>query len=319
MPRRAAALHRDAALPGSRALLGPGTGRRRPAGAAAGAGHPKPELRALARLLEAGLDFPAVYLAHEVPTARLAGADLAPPTRTLQPGGFASWTSTPASGWWTRCRSRRGRQGRPPPRNRRRGAAQGPRARRPGGRRVAGPRSRPAARRCGRWPGPDGPGGMDTGPAGRSRGAGGLVRAGAVAVVRPEAAVPAREGRGHAMNGRARRSQPVPLPANQLILTRAAAPVARARRSRRPPVCRSRSSSISSSADGPDLGPAPAARAGLRVLARRPPSGAAAHAGPWLGVHRARGAARGRPEPGDRDRGRRGRGRLPRPPAPTGP
>ena len=51
---------------------------------------PKPELRALARLLEAGLDFPAVYLAHEVPTTRLAGVDLAPPIRTLQPGGFAS-------------------------------------------------------------------------------------------------------------------------------------------------------------------------------------------------------------------------------------
>jgi hypothetical protein len=51
---------------------------------------PRPELRALARLLEAGLDFPAVYLAHEVPTTRLAGADLARRTAALQPGGFAS-------------------------------------------------------------------------------------------------------------------------------------------------------------------------------------------------------------------------------------
>jgi hypothetical protein len=47
---------------------------------------PKPERRALARLLAAGLDFPGVYVAHEVATARLAGAGLAP--STLRPGGF---------------------------------------------------------------------------------------------------------------------------------------------------------------------------------------------------------------------------------------
>ena len=50
---------------------------------------PKAELSALARLLEAGLDFPAVYVAHEVPTARLAGAGLPAQLRTVAPGGFA--------------------------------------------------------------------------------------------------------------------------------------------------------------------------------------------------------------------------------------
>jgi hypothetical protein len=50
---------------------------------------PKPEFRALARLLEAGLDFPAVYVAHEVPTARLVGTGLPAQVRTVAPGGFA--------------------------------------------------------------------------------------------------------------------------------------------------------------------------------------------------------------------------------------
>jgi hypothetical protein len=49
---------------------------------------PGRELRALARLLEAGLDFPAVYVAHEVPTARLARAGL-PGRARVRPGGFA--------------------------------------------------------------------------------------------------------------------------------------------------------------------------------------------------------------------------------------
>jgi hypothetical protein len=51
---------------------------------------PKPELRALARLLEADLDFPAVYLAHEVASSRLTGAGLPPTGWTVQPGGFTS-------------------------------------------------------------------------------------------------------------------------------------------------------------------------------------------------------------------------------------
>jgi hypothetical protein len=46
---------------------------------------PGPERRALARLLKAGLDFPGVYVAHEVATARLAGAGLPAPPR---PGAF---------------------------------------------------------------------------------------------------------------------------------------------------------------------------------------------------------------------------------------
>jgi hypothetical protein len=50
---------------------------------------PGRELRTLARLVEAGLDFPAVYVAHEVPTARLARARLPEHVR-VQPGGFAS-------------------------------------------------------------------------------------------------------------------------------------------------------------------------------------------------------------------------------------
>jgi hypothetical protein len=51
---------------------------------------PKPELRILARLLKAGLDFPAVYVAHEVPTDRLARAGLPSDLRVLQPGSFAT-------------------------------------------------------------------------------------------------------------------------------------------------------------------------------------------------------------------------------------
>jgi hypothetical protein len=50
---------------------------------------PGRELRTLARLLESGLDFPAVYVAHEVPTARLARVRL-PGQVGIQPGGFAS-------------------------------------------------------------------------------------------------------------------------------------------------------------------------------------------------------------------------------------
>jgi hypothetical protein len=50
---------------------------------------PKPEFRALARLLEAGLDFPAVYVAHEVPKARLVGTSLPAQLQTVAPGGFA--------------------------------------------------------------------------------------------------------------------------------------------------------------------------------------------------------------------------------------
>jgi hypothetical protein len=48
---------------------------------------PGPERRALARLLAAGLDFPGVYVAHEVATARLVGAGLAAAPR---PGGFTT-------------------------------------------------------------------------------------------------------------------------------------------------------------------------------------------------------------------------------------
>jgi hypothetical protein len=51
---------------------------------------PNAELRALARLLEAGLDFPVVYVAYEVPTTRLAGAGLPPDVWTAQPGAFTS-------------------------------------------------------------------------------------------------------------------------------------------------------------------------------------------------------------------------------------
>jgi hypothetical protein len=50
---------------------------------------PGRELRALARLLQAGLDFPAVYVAHELPTARLTRV-LLPEQVSVQPGGFAS-------------------------------------------------------------------------------------------------------------------------------------------------------------------------------------------------------------------------------------
>jgi hypothetical protein len=51
---------------------------------------PKPEFRALARLLEAGLDFPAVYVAHEVPTARLVRVGLPSDLRVLEPGSFTA-------------------------------------------------------------------------------------------------------------------------------------------------------------------------------------------------------------------------------------
>jgi hypothetical protein len=49
---------------------------------------PGPERRALARLLDAGLDFPGVYVAHEVDTGRLAGAGLA--RSVNRPGTFVS-------------------------------------------------------------------------------------------------------------------------------------------------------------------------------------------------------------------------------------
>ena len=51
---------------------------------------PKPEFGALARLLEVGLDFPAIYVAHEVPTARLVRSGLPSDVRILQSGSFTA-------------------------------------------------------------------------------------------------------------------------------------------------------------------------------------------------------------------------------------
>jgi hypothetical protein len=49
---------------------------------------PRQQRRALTRLLKAGLDFPVVYVAHEVPTAQLARAGLRSPVP--RPGGFTA-------------------------------------------------------------------------------------------------------------------------------------------------------------------------------------------------------------------------------------
>jgi hypothetical protein len=49
------------------------------------------QLRVLARLLEAGLNFPAVYVAHEIPTARLVRAGLPSDVRVLEPGSFRTF------------------------------------------------------------------------------------------------------------------------------------------------------------------------------------------------------------------------------------